>query len=96
MNYPVPVRLVRNSPAPEGRQGRKSPVPEEMLKCSFRPGDADFYCWRFKLWYNSLDCAFRTRHRTFEGCAGCNQGSFNLKSRARDLQALRYLEGTGP
>lgn len=96
MNYPVPVRLVRASPAPEERRGRKNPVPEEMLKCSFRPVDADFYCWRFKLWYNSLDCAFRTRHRTFDGCAGCNQGGFNLKSRARDLRALRYLERTGP
>jgi len=93
MNYPAPVRLVRSSPSPEERPGRKSPVPEEMLKCSYRPPDADFYCWRFKLWYNTLDCAFRTRHRTFEGCGGCNQGAFNLKSRARDLVSLDYLQG---
>jgi len=95
MNYPAPVRLVKTAPSPEEKPGRRNFVPEEMLKCSFRPPDADFYCWRFKLWYNTLDCAFRTRHHTFEGCEGCNQGSFNLKSRARDLQSLRYLGDNG-
>jgi len=69
MNYPTSVKLVRSNPRPEGKGGRGGPVPEEMLKCSYRPPDADFYCWRFKIWYNTLDCAFRTRHQTFEGCS---------------------------
>jgi hypothetical protein len=96
MNYPAPVKLVRSNPRPEEKTARKGPIPEEMLKCSYRPEDADFYCWRFKIWYNSLDCAYRTRHRSFEGCARCNQGDFNLKSRGRDLQITRYLGGKKP
>lgn len=96
MNYPAPVKLIRNDSRSAEKRGRGEPQSEEMLKCSYRPPDADFYCWRFKLWYNSLDCAFRTKHHSFEGCARCNQGDFNLKSRARDLQALRYLGGTKP
>jgi hypothetical protein len=95
MSLPTPVKLVRSNPPTEGKRAR-GPVPEEMLKCSYRPPDADFYCWRFKIWYNSLDCAFRTRHRSFDGCASCNQGDFNLKSRLRDLQVTRYLGGTKP
>ena len=96
MNYPAPVKLIRNDSRSAAKRGRSEPQSEEMLKCSYRPPDADFYCWRFKLWYNSLDCAFRTKHRSFEGCTRCNQGDFNLKARARDLQALRYLGGTKP
>ncbi len=96
MNYPVPVKLVRTNPGSAERNSRKDRVPEEMLKCSYRPPDADFYCWRFKIWYNTLDCAFRTRYRSFEGCANCNQGDFNLKNRARELQITRYLGGTKP
>ena len=71
-------------------------MPEEMLKCSYRPADADFYCWRFKIWYNSLDCAYRTRHHSFEGCANCNQGDLNLRSRGLELQVTRYLGGAKP
>ena len=93
MNYPAPVKLVRSNARPDGRRERRDSVPEEMLKCSHRPSDADFYCWRYKIWYNSLDCAFRTLHRTFEGCATCNQGDFNLKSRRRDLRTTRHLGG---
>jgi len=65
------------------RKGRAS---EDMLKCSYRPPDADFYCWRFKIWYNTLDCAYRTRHCTFPGCARCAQGEFNLQTRRRELR----------
>jgi len=96
MSYPSPVKLVRSNRPPEEKGGRSGAVSEEMLKCSYRPPDADFYCWRFKLWYNTLDCAFRTRHRSFDGCARCTQGDFNLKARARDLQLTRYLGGTKP
>ena len=71
----------------EERSARTGRQPEEMLKCSYRPGDADFYCWRFKIWYNTLDCAYRTRFRTFDGCSHCTQGDFNLAARRKDLPA---------
>ncbi len=96
MSHLAPVKLVRSNPGTaEKREGPRR-VPEDMLKCSYRPQDADFYCWRFKIWYNTLDCAFRTRHHTYEGCSRCSQGDFNLKMRARDLQSSRYLGGSKP
>ena len=87
------LALVRKNPTPAGEEKapRKGRVSEDMLKCSYRPPESDFYCWRFKIWYNTLDCAYRTRHRTFEGCSHCAQGDFNLKARRRDLEASRYL-----
>jgi hypothetical protein len=91
------LALVKTNPGQAGgdeQAPRKGRVSEDMLKCSYRPPEADFYCWRFKIWYNSLDCAYRTRHRTFEGCARCSQGDFNLKTRRRDLDGSRYL-GSG-
>jgi hypothetical protein len=42
------------------------------------PGD-DFYCLRFRVWYASIDCAYRTLHETCPGCLNCEQGRFNLK-----------------
>ena len=42
------------------------------------PGD-DFYCLRYRLWYASRDCAYRTLHATAPGCEGCDQGRFNLR-----------------
>ena len=69
----------------DARGARAARQPEEMLKCSYRPDDADFYCWRFKIWYNTLDCAYRTRFRTFDGCTHCSQGDFNLAARRKDL-----------
>lgn len=91
MSHLAPVRLVRTSGRPAEKRGRPGPIPEDMLKCSYRPPDSDFYCWRFKVWYNSLDCAYRTKHHTYSGCARCNQGNFNLKARSRDLKTQRYL-----
>lgn len=49
------------------------------------PGD-DFFCLRYGVWYASLDCAYRTRHRTATGCLGCDQGRFNLKRHAERLR----------
>ncbi len=90
------VRLVRNNRDATEDRGRSTRVPEDMLKCSYRPPDADFYCWRFKVWYNTLDCAFRTKHHTYPGCTRCSQGDFNLRERARDLKLTRYLGGSKP
>jgi len=96
MSHLAPVKLIRTNgnagPKPAGN-GR---IPEDMLKCSHRPPNADFYCWRYKVWYNTLDCAFRTKHRSFEGCARCSQGDFNLQARQRDLKLERYLGDSKP
>ena len=94
-----PLALVKSAPGaplePEKRSVRE-PVPEEMLKCSYHPPDADFYCWRFKLWYNSVDCAYRTKHHTFEGCSQCSQGDLNLRTHHRELLTRRYLGDAKP
>ena len=50
------------------------------------PGD-DFYCWRFQVWYNSLDCAIRIAFRTAPGCRDCSQGARNLALRRPDLRS---------
>ena len=50
--------------------------------CSEREAGGDFFCLRFKVWYPSADCAFRTRYRTFTGCENCDQGRFNARRHA--------------
>src|SRR2546425_648483 len=43
------LALVKASQQPSGgeeKAARKGRVPEDMLKCSYRPPSADFYCWR--------------------------------------------------
>lgn len=55
----------------------------------------DFYCIRYRVWYPSLDCAFRTRFHTAEGCARCDQGRFNLKRHAASLRGLRWTIAAG-
>jgi hypothetical protein len=39
----------------------------------------DFFCLRYRVWYPSVDCAYRTLYRTCPGCRDCDQGRFNLK-----------------
>jgi hypothetical protein len=60
-----------------------------VLPCvtSRGPGD-DFYCLRYRVWYASLDCAYRTRFRTAAGCLDCEQGRFNLARHAADVTRL--------
>jgi hypothetical protein len=94
MNPLAPVKLVRSNPDLPGNGDRRRRIPEEMLKCDYRPPDADFYCWRFKVWYSTYDCAFRTRYRTFEGCRCCAQGDFNLRLRSRDPLFRTHLGGS--
>ncbi len=59
---------------------------DENPKCSYRPSDADFFCWKYGVWYNVMDCCYRHERRTFSGCAGCLQGAGNLK-----VHRTRYL-----
>jgi hypothetical protein len=50
-----------------------------------RGPDDDFYCLRYRLWYASFDCAYRTRFRTSDGCLDCEQGRFNLARHAAEV-----------
>lgn len=53
------------------------------------PGD-DFFCLRYRVWYSSMDCAFRTRFETAPGCLQCEQGRFNLKRHQRAVHPKLY------
>ncbi len=53
--------------------------------CNYRHAEDDFFCLRYGVWYNSRDCAIRTKFRTCEGCLNCEQGRFNLKRHETSL-----------
>ncbi len=72
-----------------GDDPAQAPRRSEILKCTYRPGDADFYCWKYGVWYNLMDCCYRHDRRTFPGCAGCGQGASNLKVHQARYDALR-------
>lgn len=55
----------------------------------------DFFCLRFRVWYPSEDCAFRTLHRTAPGCLACDQGRFNLARHARSMPRTRWPLASG-
>ena len=57
---------------------------------ALRPDDTDFYCLRYKVWYESYDCAIRTKFQTCPGCCKCDQGRFNLKRHAAALRTVRF------
>ncbi len=71
----------------DGRRGNRSTV----VKCSYRPPSADFFCWKYGVWYNLEDCCYRHALSTFSGCADCEQGAGNLKAQRRRINALRAL-----
>jgi hypothetical protein len=58
-------------------------------KDSPRDANDDFFCLRFRVWYPSVDCAYRTLHRTCPGCFDCEQGRFNLKRHRSMLEPAR-------
>lgn len=60
-----------------------------MADTSQRESDDDFFCLRYQVWYPSVDCAFRTFHRTCAGCNDCEQGRFNLKRHHATLLRVR-------
>jgi len=64
-----------------------------ILKCSYRPPDADFYCWKYGVWYNIIDCCYRHARQTYPGCAGCGQGRNNLRANQERYLARRFHEG---
>ena len=44
------------------------------MRCTYKFPSDDFYCWRYQVWYNSYDCAYRTKFQTSPGCRDCAQG----------------------
>ncbi|MEE9217479.1 MAG: hypothetical protein V3U98_00240 [Acidobacteriota bacterium] len=70
--------------APQVRQGGS-------MRCTYKaPGD-DFFCWKFQLWYPSIDCAYRNLYQTCAPCADCAQGRRNLERRGVDLARRRWI-----
>ena len=55
-----------------------------------RPDDTEFYCLRYDIWYDTYDCAIRTKFETCPGCLKCDQGRFNLKRHAAALRTVRF------
>jgi hypothetical protein len=78
----------------DDEDGADVPLPQSIPA---GPKDArdDFFCLRFRVWYPSEDCAFRTRYRTSPGCLACDQGRFNLARHAGSLPRLRWPIASG-
>ncbi len=81
----------------ESDLGQLRPVPATApataTACAHRGADDDFFCLRFGVWYPSVDCAYRTLHRTCPGCLNCEQGRFNLKRHRPALRRQRAALG---
>jgi hypothetical protein len=76
---------------PEVRPGGSERPASGGLRCTYRlPGD-DFFCWKFQIWYPSIDCAYRVKHRTCAPCSNCAQGRRNLERREVDLAQRRWI-----
>ncbi|MBI1951616.1 MAG: hypothetical protein HYS34_09675 [Acidobacteria bacterium] len=75
---------------PEGPEESRRSRRRILLKCNFRPADADFFCWKYGVWYNLLDCCYRHARKTYGGCASCGQGASNLKVNKGRFLALRH------
>jgi hypothetical protein len=67
----------------------------QILKCSYRSPDANFFCWKYGVWYNLMDCCYRHDRRTFPGCTKCGQGEGNLKAN-RERYVLARHPGDPP
>ncbi len=71
----------------ESGRGRRRVV----LKCNYRPQDANFFCWKYGVWYNLMDCCYRHFRKTYSGCTGCGQGANNLRANKGRFLAIRHL-----
>jgi hypothetical protein len=80
------LRAVRRAEE-EASQSRRLAV----LKCTYRPADANFFCWKYGVWYNVMDCCYRHDHGTYSGCSPCGQGASNLKANLERYRATRHL-----
>lgn len=84
------LRLVVTEPTQFGAlPGRRRSG--SSLRCTYKAPDDDFFCWKFQIWYPSIDCAYRNLHRTCAPCAECAQGQRNLERRAADLASRHWF-----
>lgn len=78
--------LQPEGPEESGRARRRA-----AIKCQYRPPDANFFCWKYGVWYNLMDCCYRHFRKTYSGCAGCGQGANNLRANQDRFLSLRHL-----
>ena len=97
------IRAVEPSePAGDAARTDGGTRPPEVIRCTYRPPDADFYCWKFGVWYNLMDCCDRHYDQTYDGCVDCGQGRNNLRqnrttyAERRAQDRLRGRPGTDP
>ena len=76
---------------PEGTDETGRGRRRDVLKCNFRPQDANFFCWKYGVWYNLLDCCYRHFNETYSGCTGCGQGANNLRANKDRFHSIRHL-----
>jgi hypothetical protein len=76
---------------PEGPDEAGRARRRDVLKCTYRPADANFFCWKYGVWYNLLDCCYRHFRETYSGCAGCGQGASNLKANKDRFHSIKHL-----
>jgi hypothetical protein len=87
-------RLFRTLAPPETPPGGTASASRRRasgLKCSYRAPGSDFYCWKYGVWYNLMDCCFRHAFRTYSGCSGCGQGRMNLRQHFDRFTSARHL-----
>ncbi len=75
-------------PDPEGVSTAEGQRPS-VIRCAYRPEGSDFYCWKYGVWYNLMDCCNRHDERTYSGCADCGQGRGNLRQNLNRYRTLR-------
>ena len=63
----------------------------DLLKCTYRPPDANFFCWKYGVWYNLFDCCYRHYRQTYSGCSDCGQGESNLKANKDRFLSIGHL-----
>lgn len=86
-----PFRAIEPADPAAGEEGSAARRRAAGLKCSYRPADADFYCWKYGVWYNLMDCCYRHARRSYAGCADCGQGAMNLKQNHERFLSMRLF-----
>jgi hypothetical protein len=81
------IEPVESEGAEDSARGRR----RDILKCTYRPPDANFFCWKYGVWYNLLDCCYRHFRRTYSGCADCGQGASNLRANKDRFHSTGHL-----
>lgn len=57
-----------------------------------RTADDDFYCWKYRIWYNRRACIHRHYWQTTSACADCPQGASHLRLLETPPKRARWCE----